>query len=105
MVSNYRYVFSNQQQDRSDGRRMRKYKSGFTVSGKQPYETEEWLYSEERSTKDKIVFLGYDANLFPMPDLSSRPNTNYNKARFARLKQTALNLTKDFTGDVRCSHG
>jgi len=79
---------------------MKKYKSGFTVSGKHPYETEEWVYSEEHSNKNKIVFLGYDANLFPMPNLSSRPDNDYNKAWFARLKQLALNFTKDFTGEV-----
>lgn len=79
---------------------MNKYKAGFTVYGKCPYETEEWLYSEEYSNKNKIVFLGYDANLFPMPSLSSRPNTDYNKKWFKKLKQEALNVTKGFEGEV-----
>lgn len=79
---------------------MSKYKAGFTVTGEHPYATEEWLYSEDYSNKNKIVFLGYDANLFPMPKLSSRPNTDYNKEWFKKLKQKALNVTKDFEGEV-----
>ena len=79
---------------------MIKYKAGFTAYGEHPIETEEWLYSEDYSYKNKIVFLGYDANLTPMPILSSRLNTDYNKEWFKKLKKVALNVTKDFKGEV-----
>lgn len=79
---------------------MKKYKGGFTVTGKHPIETEDWLFSKKYSNSNKLVFIGYDANLFPMPNLSERPDNAYNRAWFETLKKTALEFTKDFDGEV-----
>lgn len=79
---------------------MKAYKAGFTVNGKEPYETEEWIYSEEYSNDNKIVFLGYDANLMAMPNLSERFINDYNKKWFEKQKRKALMFTKDFKGEV-----
>ena len=48
---------------------MKKYQSGFSV--RHPKESmcdEDWVFSKKDSTNQKLVFLGYDANLFPMTD-------------------------------------
>ena len=50
------------------------YKRGFTVSTKHPIETIEWLYSEENSDENKLVFLSYDANLYPCSNFSTWNN-------------------------------
>lgn len=73
-----------------------KYKAGFCVDHKHPMCSEEWLFSEEHSTDTKLVFLGYDANLYPMRDLSERPNTDWNNY----VKQRGLERTKNFDGEV-----
>ena len=78
---------------------MNKYKAGFTVYGENPIETEEWLY-DENSSKNKLRFLGYDANLCPLPNLSTRPKNDYNKKWSEKLNKIALEYTKDFQGEV-----
>ncbi len=36
---------------------------------------DEWLYSEEYSNEDRVVFQAYDANLYPLPDIKTwRPH-------------------------------
>lgn len=79
---------------------MKKYKRGFTVNGEHPIETEDWIFSPEDSNPNKLVFLGFDANLYPMPNLSKRPDNEYNREWFKKLKKTALEFTKDFKGEV-----
>lgn len=79
---------------------LKKYKKGFTVSGKHPIETEDWLFSKVESNPNKLVFLGFDANLSPMPNLSERPDNEYNRVWFKKLKRVALEFTKDFKGEV-----
>ena len=79
---------------------MKKYKGGFTITGNHPIETEDWLFQKDKSDQNKLVFYGYDANLFPMPNLSERPDNAYNRKWFEKLKNTALEFTKDFKGEV-----
>ena len=40
------------------------------------YETQTWIYEESESTKDKLQYYGYDANLCPLPDLSKTSEEN-----------------------------
>lgn len=76
---------------------MKKYQAGFSV--RHPKESmcdEDWMFSKKDSTNQKLVFLGYDANLFPMTDFSKWPETDWKK----KVIRTALNRTKGFTGEV-----
>lgn len=73
-----------------------KYKNGFIVNFEDPIFTENWLFSKELSSKDKLVFLGYDANLFPLPDFIGRPKNKYTD----KVIEIALELTKEFNGEV-----
>lgn len=75
---------------------LKPYKGGFTVNGKHPIETDEWLLSEEDSTENKLVFLGYDANLCPTPDFSKWPKTDWKE----KVIHRCLEFTKDFRGEV-----
>jgi hypothetical protein len=73
-----------------------KYKAGFEVDSPHPMCDEEWLFSGEYSTDEKLVFQGYDANLFPLPDFSTWPETEWKQ----KVIQTGLQRTKDFIGEV-----
>lgn len=73
-----------------------KYEAGFDVYHKEPMCNEEWLFSEEHSTDNKLVFLGYDANLWALPDFSKRPKTKWNEY----VKKCGLERTKSFAGEV-----
>ena len=65
----------------------------FTIfDNRNPILTEEWIYSEENSNSNKIVFLGYDANLMPLPNFSGWKND--------RTINKALEATKGFDGEV-----
>lgn len=79
---------------------MEKYTGGFTVRGKHPIETEEWTLSEKYSNEGRLVFLGYDANLYPMPNFSERPNNKISNAWKEKVIERALEYTKDFNGEV-----
>lgn len=68
-----------------------KYKSGFVVyHNKHHMCDEEWLLDEGTSTEDTLVFLGYDANLFPFPDWKEFDETNewHRKRKEACNKRT-----------------
>lgn len=76
-----------------------KYKAGFDVEKGHRILTEIWCFEEKQSNDNKLVFYGYDANLFPLPNLSER--TNYgDKMWVEKAKEIALELTKDFKGEV-----
>lgn len=76
-----------------------KYKAGFDVVLGHRILTEIWCFEEKLSNENKLVFYGYDANLFPLPNLSER--TNYgDKMWVEKAKEIALELTKDFNGEV-----
>ena len=46
-----------------------KYPKLIDLSDKNRYQTQTWIYEESESTKDKLQYYGYDANLHPLPDL------------------------------------
>jgi hypothetical protein len=73
-----------------------KYKAGFTVDASHPIGDEEWLFDDKNSTNVKLIFQGYDANLWPMPDFSTWPETEWKQ----KVIQTGLQRTKDFIGEV-----
>ena len=76
-----------------------KYKRGFKVlpSGVNSIFEEEWLFREDLSNENKLQFLGYDANLFPLPEWDT-PNLSKMWDRL-RIK-VAQRFTKDFSGEV-----
>lgn len=43
------------------------------------YTTQTWIYEKSESTKDKLQFYGYDANLYPLPVLSKTSEENQRK--------------------------
>lgn len=50
------------------------FKKGFQIyyeSDKQRMFPANWLYSEEHSNENKMVFLAYDASLYPLPDIKT----------------------------------
>ena len=49
------------------------------LSDKNRYQTQMWIYEESESTKDKLQYYGYDANLYPLPGLSKTSEENQRK--------------------------
>lgn len=50
------------------------FTKGFQIyydSDKQRIFPDEWLYSKEYSNDERMVFLAYDANLYPLPDIKT----------------------------------
>lgn len=43
------------------------------------YKTQTWYLEGLKSTKDKLQYYGYDANLYPLPDLSKTSEENQKK--------------------------
>ena len=76
-----------------------KYKAGFDVELGHRILTEIWCFEEKLSNENKLVFYGYDANFFPLPNLSER-NDKSNQMRVEHAKEKALELTKGFNGEV-----
>lgn len=76
-----------------------KYKAGFDVELGHRILTEIWCFEEKQSNENKLVFYGYDANLFPLPNLSER-NDKSNHIWVKKAKEKALELTKGFNGEV-----
>lgn len=76
---------------------LEKYKAGFEVNHpKESMCDEEWLFEKDHSSDEKLVFFGYDANLFPMPNFSTWPETDWKN----KVIRVALKRTKDFKGEV-----
>ena len=73
-----------------------KYRGGFIIKGSHPILDQEWLYQEELSNANKLVFYGYDANLCPLRNFSKRPNGNAKQ----KIINTTLDFTKEFSGEV-----
>lgn len=74
-----------------------KYKAGFDVTLSHPIISELWCFEEKLSNENKLVFCGYYASLFPLPNLSER---NGKSKWVEHAKEKALELTKDFNGEV-----
>lgn len=73
-----------------------KYRAGFAVKSDNPMCGEDWMFDKKSSTNEKLVFQGYDANLFPLPNLSTWPETMWKQ----KVIQTGMQRTIDFTGEV-----
>lgn len=55
---------------------MKEHLKNIVLTYDHDYETQTWIYEESESTKDKLQYYGYDANLFPLPDLSKTSEEN-----------------------------
>ena len=78
---------------------MDKYKSGFTVEvidGECSVWDMEWLFDEENTTENKLVFIGYDANLYPAPNFSTWEKGKWKQKQI----DAALRRSRDFEGEV-----
>lgn len=51
------------------------------------YTTQTWVFEEDESTDNKLQYYGYDANLYPLPDLSKTSEENQKKVieKFKRI--------------------
>lgn len=72
-----------------------KYTEGFVINFREYYMTEKWIYSE-KSTNDKLIFLGYDVDLYPLPCFNLRKETLLKELVLSK----ALEITENFTGEV-----
>ena len=79
---------------------LKKYESGFTVvkanDGKCSMCDTEWLLDEENTTESKLVFMGYDANLYPTPNFSTWKKGEWKQKQI----DAALRRSRDFEGEV-----
>lgn len=67
------------------------WKGGFTLRfNSHPICDEEWLLDDRYSTETELHFIGYDANLYPLPDLSTA-NKHH---RRATLENASIRLAK-----------
>lgn len=55
---------------------MGQYLNSIVLTYNHGYESQTWILEEIESTKDKLQFYGYDANLCPLPDLSKTNEEN-----------------------------
>lgn len=62
-----------------------RYKGGISIGD--GIAGEEWLLDEENTTVNSLHLLGYDANMYPMPDLSRRPAKYQDHVKCEVLKQ------------------
>lgn len=73
-----------------------KFKGGFAISGKEPWETVEWLLDKENSTEEKLLFQAYDANMWPLPNISKWPESDHKQKQINR----ALEIFNNVDGEV-----
>ncbi|HEL2057740.1 TPA: hypothetical protein TY768_000908 [Streptococcus suis] len=75
-----------------------KYKAGFVVfSDKHRICDEEWILDKDNSTESELRFLGYDANLWPLPEWKKfDPERDFEVKRVRIAKK----VTVDFNGKV-----
>lgn len=55
---------------------MKEHLKNIVLTYDHDYQTQTWIYEESESTKDKLQYYGYDANLHPLPDLSKTSEEN-----------------------------
>lgn len=53
-----------------------KYPENIVLTFNHDYETQNWILEESKSTKDKLQYYGYDANLYPIICLSRTSKKN-----------------------------
>lgn len=70
-----------------------RFKGGITI-GDGVY-GEEWLLDVNKTTGTALHLLGYDANMYPMPDLATRP-VKYQE----HVKSEVLKQLKDWNGSI-----
>ena len=66
-----------------------KYPVAIDIRHKNIYEAQTWYLEEDESTENKLQYYGYDANLYPLPDLSKTSKENQKKVieEFKRIFQ------------------
>lgn len=55
---------------------MKEHLKNIVLTYNHGYESQTWIFEEIESTKDKLQYYGYDANLHPLPDLSKTSEEN-----------------------------
>ena len=66
-----------------------KYPVAVDIKEDDIYKAQTWYLEEDESTSDKLQYYGYDANLYPLPDLSKTSEENQKKVieKFKRIFQ------------------
>ena len=66
-----------------------KYPVAVDIKEDDIYKAQTWYLEEDESTSDKLQYYGYDANLYPLPDLSKSSEENQRKVieEFKRIFQ------------------
>lgn len=75
---------------------LKKYKSGVCVDNGHPINTIEWLFQENQSSENKLVFFAYDANLCACPEFETWPESEFKQSQI----DAVLKRTRDFAGEV-----
>lgn len=73
-----------------------RFKGGFGVQSGTQISDVDWLLNTSESSEDKLVFESFDANLCPLPNLSSWGNEKWKNKNIAKAKE----IFKDFNGKV-----
>nr|DAF46682.1 MAG TPA: hypothetical protein [Siphoviridae sp. ctAFE3]DAX76565.1 MAG TPA: hypothetical protein [Caudoviricetes sp.] len=55
---------------------MSEYPKFIELHGKYGYDSQLWCLEKAKSTDTKLQYYGYDANLYPLPDLSKTSEKN-----------------------------
>lgn len=55
---------------------MKEHLKNIVLTYNRGYESQTWILEEIESTKDKLQYYGYDANLYPLQDLSKTSEEN-----------------------------
>ena len=66
------------------------------TSGKHLIENVTWILQEKESNDKRVVYYGYDANLFPCTNYSTWKETEFKE----RQKSVALSVLKDVNREV-----
>lgn len=66
-----------------------KYPVAVDIKEDDIYKSQTWYLDEDEATSDKLQYYGYDANLYPLPDLSKSSEENQRKVieEFKRIFQ------------------
>lgn len=56
-----------------------KYPVAVDIKEDDIYKAQTWYLEEDKSTNNKLQYYGYDANLYPLPDLSKTSEENQRK--------------------------
>ena len=74
-----------------------KFSGGFTVrDDEEAMFGVEWLYDEREKDPEKLQFMAYDLNMYPMPDFDKWKDEEFKQKNI----DIALRVTRDFKGSV-----